>query len=518
MTAGRILIVDDARDNLKMLATLLALDGYLVRAATSGAEALAAVEAERPDLILLDIRMPDIGGLEVCRRLKADPRHEAIPVIFLSAVNEAADKVAAFRCGGADYVTKPVQQEELRARIAHQLEIRRLRQELESKALRIEERAASLRKLSRAVEQNPNMIFITDLDGRIEYVNRKFVELTGFTADEAIGRNPRLIGSSETPPSVYESMWRTILDGRDWVGELKDRRKDGRIFWASASINPVRDEAGKVTHFVAMHEDITARKLAEEEIRNAKDQAEIANRAKTELLANMSHELRTPLNAIIGYSEAMLEGIFGGFANQRQQEYVGDIRGSGMHLLSLINDILDVSAIEAGKVELGEEEVDLADVVDATLRLVGSRATKGNVTLTARLPPGLPRLWGDARRLKQILLNLLSNAVKFTPEGGAVTLSATTAPEGGIVIRVSDTGIGMEPRELEKALSRFGQVDSGLNRRHEGTGLGLPLTKGLIELHGGTMTIDSAKWAGTTVIVTFPPERSRLEKAGEIVR
>lgn len=366
---------------------------------------------------------------------------------------------------------------------------------------------ARLRKLSLAIEQNPNLIVITDRNGVIEYVNPSFCHRTGYSSAEAIGQNPRILKSDETPAELYPVLWSTILAGHEWRGEIRDRCKDGRTFWSSVVISPVFDDHGVITHFIAMHEDVSGRKLAEESTRQAREQAEMASRAKSEILANMSHELRTPLNAVIGYSEALLSGLFGSAPHPRFTEYINDIHESGLHLLDIINDILDVSAIDAGKIELHEERLHVGSVVEASIRLVAPRAEAAKVRMCDEVPSDLPRLLADPRRLKQILLNLLSNAVKFTPQGGAVTISARQSPAGEMRIMVSDTGIGMDEAGLAKALSLFGQVDSGLARANQGSGLGLPLTVGLVELHGGTLDISSEKGVGTTVTVTFPAMR-----------
>lgn len=368
-------------------------------------------------------------------------------------------------------------------------------------------RSSELRKLSLAVEQSSHMIFITDPAGQIEYVNQRFVELTGYSRSEAMGRNPRLFKSNDTGQDVYHAMWATILGGRTWRGEIRDRRKDGTHFWAMASITPVKDASGTIVHFVAMHEDITARKDAEAQTRIAREQAEVANRAKSELLANMSHELRTPLNAIIGFSEALLSGIFGALTQPKHADYLHNIHTSGNHLLALVNDILDVSAIEAGKLTLSEESVDTDAVIEASMRLIAPRAEQGKVTLAVEPAEHPIRLRADGRRLKQIALNLLSNAVKFTPEGGQVTIASTVNGTGGYTLTVTDTGIGMTDAEKARALDRFGQVDSGLNRRYEGAGLGLPLTIGLIEAHGGYFHLHSEKGKGTVARAVFPRER-----------
>ena len=245
-----------------------------------------------------------------------------------------------------------------------------------------------------------------------------------------------------------------------------------------------------------------------EELLVAKLEAERASRAKSEFLASMSHELRTPLNSILGFSEVLKLEQFGPLGSPNYQEYAADIHGSGEHLLSIINDILDMARIEAGKVELNESEVDLHELAPQCLRLLRDRAAKGGVELREELPTELPYLWADARSLKQILLNLLSNAVKFTEPGGRVTLSAE-ANGGGLAIAVSDTGIGIPAEMQAKVLEAFTQADGGRSRRFEGTGLGLPICRGLVALHDGELRLSSAPGEGTLVTVRLPGARLR---------
>ncbi len=371
----------------------------------------------------------------------------------------------------------------------------------------LKETEKKLRQLSRAVEQAPNAVFITDTEGTIQFVNSMFTTLTGYTADEAIGNNSSILKSGHTSQETYAELWGAIKAGKEWRGEIKDRRKDGSHFWANETIGPVKDENGIITHFVATHEDITHRKEAEITMQEAMEQAEIANRAKSDMLANMSHELRTPLNAIIGFAGSIMAETFGPIGNEKYLEYIGDIGNSGGHLLELINDILDVSAIEVGKLDLREENIIVDDLVESSVRLISFRAKQKQIRLKTNIQKALPLIYADARRLKQILLNLLSNAVKFTPEEGTVTLTVSHEDDGGHVFIVADTGIGMNLVELAKAMTQFGQVDSGLSRKEEGSGLGLPLTTGLVELHGGTLDIVSEKGIGTTVTVKFTKER-----------
>jgi signal transduction histidine kinase len=252
--------------------------------------------------------------------------------------------------------------------------------------------------------------------------------------------------------------------------------------------------------------DVTERKQAETALLRAKEEAELASRSKSEFLANMSHELRTPLNAIIGFADILKSELFGPLGHERYRGYAADIHDSSQLLLRLVNDILDVAKIESGKAELFEEQVEIAGVIKSCLRLVRDRVQARGLYLTRIIPPNLPLVQGDERRLKQIVINLLSNAVKFTPTGGHITVRAGVE-DGGFIIAVEDTGIGIAAEDIDKALNRFGQIDSRLQRRYEGTGLGLPLTKSITELHGGRLRLDSTPGVGTKVTVWLPPER-----------
>ena len=298
----------------------------------------------------------------------------------------------------------------------------------------------------------------------------------------------------------------TLTERAKALDAIEFELADGR--WIRATDRLTADGS-----IVGIRTDITDLKNRERALLEAKEVAESANRAKSEFLANISHELRTPLNAIIGFSELIVAETLGPIARP-YREYMQDVLNSGRHLLEVINDILDLAKAEAGRLDLNEEALELKGVVDGVLRLMRERAMRNGLTLTADVSAKLPPLRADPRKLRQILLNLISNALKFTPAGGSVTVTAEREPGGDLVLRVTDTGIGIAPEDIAIALKPFGQVDGTLSRKYEGTGLGLPLTRAMVELHGGSIRIESEIDRGTSVLVRLPAELFDLGDAG----
>jgi PAS domain S-box-containing protein len=290
--------------------------------------------------------------------------------------------------------------------------------------------------------------------------------------------------------------------------------KDGHYLWLESVVRAIYDETtGKVRNIVAVSRDITARKTHELEIEAAQARAEAANKAKSNFLANMSHELRTPLNAIIGFSELMREEMFGPLGNSRYNEYTGLIYSSGRHLLDLITDMLDMAKIEAGKLVLVPERLELTDALDDCLRILRSQAAAGEITLSTEIK-GAPVMDVDRRAIKQVLLNLLSNAVKFTPPGGKVVVSGWRA-RGRAYVAVRDTGIGISAEDMARLGNPFEQAKTDPLHAKGGTGLGLALVKALVEQHGGKLVMESCLGAGTTVVVDFPlAAKARTAQAG----
>ncbi len=360
-----------------------------------------------------------------------------------------------------------------------------------------------------AVEHAADGIEITDAQFRLQYVNPAFERITGYARQEVIGKTPgSLVRSGHFDAAYYELIERTILGGQVWRGELIARRKDGDLRYQEATVSPVIDASGKILHFIAVKRDITDTKRRETAVVEAKDAAEMANRAKTTFLANMSHELRTPLNAIIGFAELLTMQLNGPLGHERYLGYARDIGASGEHLLKVINDILDLTRIEAGGMDIHDELVHCADLIESSLRFIRDQATRAGLAIAVESAEDLPRLRGDPRKLRQVLINLLSNAVKFTPRGGRVRIEAARDTGGGLLLRVGDTGIGMAADDIEQALTPFKQIDNSLARKYEGAGLGLPLAKDLVELHGGTLEMASELGQGTVVTCRFPPART----------
>ena len=354
-------------------------------------------------------------------------------------------------------------------------------------------------------------IAVHDSDLKLVAFNRRYIEIGGYSPnlirlglpyEDIIRFNvERGAYGHDDDLGVERRISRRMASARQ--GEaLRDEREG-----PNGTVLAVRRDPLPNGGLVVILTDITDRKRAEDQMLKAKEEAELADRAKTEFLANMTHELRTPLNAVIGFSEVIKEAMFGPVGSAKYIEYANGIHESGIHLLALINDILDLSKIEAGKADLDEEVVDVHKVIRSCMTLMSDRAASGAVELVADVPADLPTLLADARKLKQILVNLLSNAVKFTDSGGTVTIKTWARPESGFIIQVVDSGIGMALDDIPKALEPFTQVDSKLDRKYEGTGLGLPLTKSLIELHSGSFDLQSKIGIGTTATVRFPAER-----------
>ncbi len=379
-----VLVIDDDPVQCALVREALEHVGFKCDEANGGIQGLEKIESLQPDLVILDVMMPDLDGFTVCSRLRLDPQTVHLPVLMTTGLDDIASIERAFEVGASDFLTKPITLSVLGYHVKYMLKASRMEQDLRS----------------------------------------------------------------------------------------------------------AKKQAEK----------------SKQEAEKAKQRAETANLAKTNFLTNMSHELRTPLNAIMGFSELMWTEKLGPIGSVTYRNYAHDILDSATHLLQVINDILDLTKVESDNFELHKEVFALGETVTDVVRTVGGQAKKAEVSLHACVGSDVPMLYSDERRLKQILLNLVSNSIKFTPQGGKVTTNAAISTTRELAITVADTGIGIPEAKIEVALSPFGQVDDGLDRRYEGTGLGLALAKSMTEQLGGKLSLKSKVGEGTVVTLTFPRE------------
>ena len=369
----------------------------------------------------------------------------------------------------------------------------------------------NISKLSQAVEQNPAAVIITDIDANIEYVNPKFEEITGYTAQEVMGRNPRIFKSGFTSQETYDDLWKTITLGSIWHGEICNRKKNHEVFWENASISPIKNKEGKITHYVAVKIDVTELKEAQEKLISSKIQAEAANHAKSEFLANMSHEIRTPMNGIIGMTDITLDTEL----TDEQSEYLSIVKKSATSLMSLLNDILDFSKMEAGKLELEPIDFDIHDTIGDVVNIFRLQSEKKGVQLSSIISQNVKRWYvGDPGRLRQIITNLVSNAIKFTHKG-KVTLGVDVESEAPDIdnrrvclhFSVTDTGIGIPEDKKKIIFESFSQADNSISSTYGGTGLGLSISRQLVEMMDGKMWVESIENDGSTFHFTVYMDR-----------
>ncbi|WP_120498486.1 PAS-domain containing protein [Kiloniella sp. EL199] len=316
---------------------------------------------------------------------------------------------------------------------------------------------------------------------------------------------PHHLERTRTDGTVVEVCGNPLQDG--FVTTYNDITVQKKIAEALEESNLSLERRVKL-RTAELQAELQTRINTEEQLRNAMSKEQLASRSKNEFLANMSHELRTPLNCIIGFSELLKNESFGPLGQERYKDYCADINNAGVHLLEVLNDILDVSKLETGDMGLLETEVDLSAIIESSVTMLSNRADSQNISLVTEIPNDLPYLYADARRVKQVLINLLSNAVKFSIDEGEVIITASVGKKGNISLTVADKGIGISDEDLAKVVDPFHQVSEALTRNHEGTGLGLHIVNSLVELHGGQVVIESELGVGTSVCVSFPRERS----------
>nr|WP_315150535.1 PAS domain S-box protein [uncultured Flavobacterium sp.] len=358
-----------------------------------------------------------------------------------------------------------------------------------------------IRQLSLAVEQNPASIEITNTKGEIEYVNQKFLESTGYKVEEVLGKNPRILKSGHTTAAEYKNLWKTISKGNEWHGEFYNRRKDGTFLWESTTISPITNNEGVTTHYLAIKENITERKHAEQELINAKLRAEESDRLKLVFLANMSHEIRTPMNGILGFTELLKTPHLTG---KEQKEYIDIIEKSGKRMLNIINDIISISKIESGQIEVNLSETDINEQINYIFTFFKPETKQRGIKLfiAKELPTEFNIIKTDKEKLYAILANLIKNAIKFTKEG---FIEFGCEKKGNYLeCFVKDSGIGITKEHKKIIFERFRQANDSISRSHEGSGLGLAISKAYVEMLGGKIWVESEEGKGSTFFFTIP--------------
>lgn len=529
---GTVLVVDEAAFNRDFISQILARDGYEVHQAKSGRLALDMALTHAPDLILLDIAMPEMDGYEICRRLKDDERTRNVPVIFIGTVEDGAERVQSFEVGGVDCISKPFRPEDLLARVRTHLELRRAQTRLEKQKAKLEQEILERKKaeyalresdkrLQSILDNSPACIYIKDTNGRYRLVNKKFEKLFHVDRDNFIGKTDRDVFSKDVAASFHRNDMCVLELGKAIQVEEEAFFDETHHSYLSLKF-PLLSTTGKIYAVCGISSDITTRKQEELLLQQAKESAESANRAKSIFLANMSHELRTPLNVIHGFSQLMQRDSS---LSASSKKHLDAINLSGDHLLSLINDVLEVSKIESGCLSLNLDVFDLHTLIEDMDAMFRMRAEQKGLNFTIEKHGTLPRLIsGDARKIRQVLINMIGNAVKFT-ETGSVTVRVFSecghpfsserlgARRWALSFEVEDTGIGIQPQEMDKLFQPFEQTKSAKGKG--GTGLGLTISREYMCLMGGDLVVRSVFAKGSVFTAFCPFEEGHQEFAAQ---
>jgi len=524
-----ILAIDDNTDNLISLRAITedAFPDSIIFTASTGLDGIQLAIEKDPDVILLDILMPEMDGFEVCRRLKKDDRLQDIPVVFLTAIKDhRQSRVEALEIGAEAFLSKPIDVVELTAQIRAMVKIkkasRQKREEKERLNFLVAERTSELeygriemvhllteyqlansrvKTLGKAIEQGPSAIVITNEKGGIEFVNNKFISLTQYTLEDVLGKKPRIFNPGHLPGKEYNNLLKTLKNGETWKGEVLNRRKDKTVFWEESTISTLTNSDGSISNYVLIMNDSTEKKQMLDDLIKAKEKAEESDLLKSAFLANMSHEIRTPLNCIIGFSDLMLDNELD---NSKIGEYAQMINSSGINMLTIINDILDISKIESGQISLNKNVFTVHELIESVKNeLILKAEEKGLlIEIDALNPKVQVFVCSDEYKIKQVLVNLVGNSIKFSNKG--IIEIGFRVKDRFIEFKVKDMGIGIAKEFHDRIFERFIQVESDYTREYGGNGLGLAISKSFVQLFGGEIWVDSIIGKGTNFYFTIP--------------
>lgn len=508
-----VIVVDDSPESVMILTEILKRNNYEVYGFERGDDVVEKTKKIKPYLILLDIMMPDIDGLEVCRRLKADQKTKDIPIIFISALNDSETIAAGFKAGGVDYITKPIYTHEVLARAVTHIKLYTLQKELEQKNINLKEEILLGQKNKRALEESlqlfqelfnasPDSIILIDPHNRkvswpIVDCNEAACRLNGYKREEMVGKSIDILNAEEQTRDDHDRYFANLKEKRTISFETPHRHKDGRIMILEVLTTIVN--IGEKEYILGIDRDITDRKNTEQELIRAKEKAEESDRLKSAFLANMSHEIRTPLNSILGFSELLGNP---NLSSEDREEYSRLVETSGNNLLNIINDIIDISKIESGLLEIVNNRFNIHNLINSIANEFELRVKQKQLSFTVRNCETNVFMVSDQSKINQILANFLSNAIKFT-DNGTIELGVSITDDA-VEFYVSDTGIGIENEFQEDIFKRFRQAENAFTRKYGGNGLGLSISKHLTEMLGGKIGLDSQIGLGSTFFIQFP--------------
>jgi len=507
----RVLLIDDDEILLAYCAAVLEEAGMAVQTLSNPMEALPLMERFEPDVMVTDVYMPGCSGPELAQVIRQDDTWALMPVIFLSTESDLERQLTAINLGGDDFLIKPVEAAHLVTAVRTKAKRARWANRINS------ELSIALRenKFQLATMDQHDLVSTTDVSGLITSVNDKFCQVSGYSREELLGKNHRILKSDKHSREFYQDMWQTISQGKIWRGIMCNRQKNGGEYWVESTIVPFLNAEGKPYKYVSARTNITTLVQTEQALILARKEAEDANRAKSQFLSSMSHELRTPMNAIMGFGQ-LLRMETEHPLNESQQENVDEIVKASHHLLELINEVLDLAKIESGRVDLSIEAVAFSEVIIESLQLITPLAQRrginiilshNGVEMTNELfMTRLDAIRVDRIRLKQVMLNLLSNAVKYNCEKGKIVIACDGRNDQKTRITITDSGPGLDAAQqthLFKPFNRLGAEHSEV----EGAGIGLVITKNLVELMGGHIDFDSQPGEGSSFWVEFDNDR-----------
>ncbi len=499
LSQAKVLMVDDTPANIDVLRKVLSVEEYKLFFANSGAKAIQIANRAQPDLILLDVMMPEMDGFETCKHLKSNEVTQEIPVIFITAKTDVDDLIAGFDVGAIDYITKPFKQDEVRVRVRNHLQsyvLLKQRDQLISDLTATEERFRLL------ADWSSLGIFQTDKDGHVVYANHHWKTIFGAT-EQQCNNNQWLFCVHETDRQEVQRLWEEVLQTHEEF-QTQFRLGDSEDpCWVQTHARAFFYEENQLAGFIGTVEDISHFKRKEELITQEKEAAEAVAKARAEFLAGMAHELRTPLNAIIGYSEMLSSDLESEEDNSKD---LGKITQAGKYLLELINDVLDLSKLDADKMPLYLEKFELMPLVQEVITTIMPLAEKNNNSLNVENLESITEMYADQMKVKQILYNLLSNACKFT-ESGHITLRLQSYEQNAqiwITFEIVDTGIGITEEQMNNIFEKYTQASIDTSKHYGGTGLGLTISQQFCQMMGGNITVTSEDGQGSTFSVHIP--------------